>query len=127
MSNPDQLGNPAVNGSIYVDDNENLYVTDYANHRVQKFVFGSTDAITVAGGNGLGAKNNQLKTPNGVFIMEDGRMLIAEYTGRRINMWTEGQTEEAVVAGGNGNGSTQNQFKSPRGIFRIRKWRFGCI
>ena len=34
----DQLANPTINGTIYVDANENLFVTDYINNRVQKFV-----------------------------------------------------------------------------------------
>ena len=114
---PDQLANPTVNGAIYVDESENIYVTDYTNNRVQKFVVGSVNAITVAGGNGSGTANNQVKTPNGIFMLPNGRMLISEYTGRRINMWVEGETEGIVVAGGNGNGSAANQFKSPRGNF----------
>lgn len=113
----DQLANPAVNGSIYVDENENLYVTDYTNNRVQKFEPGNPEAITVAGGNGSGTANNQLKAPNGIFMLPNGRMMISEYTGRRINMWLEGETEGTIVAGGNGNGSAANQFKSPRGNF----------
>lgn len=113
----DQLANPAVNGAIYVDESENLYVTDYANNRVQKFTVGDANAITVAGGNGSGTANNQLKAPSGIFMLPNGRMLLSEYTGRRINMWVEGETEGIVVAGGNGNGSAANQFKSPRGNF----------
>lgn len=113
----DQLSNPTVNGAIYVDTNENIYVTDYINNRVQKFEVGNTNAITVAGGNGSGTDTNQLKAPNGIFMLPNGRMMISEYTGRRINMWVEGENQGAVVAGGNGNGSAPNQFKSPRGNF----------
>ncbi len=113
----DQLANPTVNGTIYVDANENLYVTDYINNRVQKFVSGNTNAITVAGGNGSGTSTNQLKAPNGIFMLPNGRMMISEYTGRRINMWVEGESQGTIVAGGNGNGSAANQFKSPRGNF----------
>lgn len=112
-----QLANPTVNGTIYVDDNENLYVTDYINNRVQKFTPGNPNAITVAGGNGSGTANNQLKAPNGIYMLPNGRMMISEYTGRRINMWVEGDSEGTIVAGGNGNGSGANQFKSPRGNF----------
>ncbi|WP_336716752.1 T9SS type A sorting domain-containing protein [Chryseobacterium mucoviscidosis] len=116
-ANADQLANPSVNGTIYVDNNENLYVTDYINNRVQKFSSGSTNAVTVAGGNGSGTANNQMKAPNGIFMMNDGTMIIAEYTGRRILSWKEGQTSGNVIAGGNGNGSGADQFKSPRGVF----------
>lgn len=116
-ANADQLANPSVNGTIYVDNNENLYVTDYINNRVQKFSSGSTNAVTVAGGNGSGTANNQMKAPNGIFMMNNGTMIIAEYTGRRILSWKEGQTSGNVIAGGNGNGSGADQFKSPRGVF----------
>lgn len=116
-ANADQLANPTVNGTVYVDDQENLYVTDYVNNRVQKFVTGNTDAITVAGGNGSGTANNQMKAPNGIAMMNDGTMIIAEYTGRRVLTWKEGQTIGNVAVGGNGNGSGANQFKSPRGVF----------
>lgn len=114
---PDQLANPSVNGTVYVDENENIYVTDYINNRIQKFSSGLTNAITVAGGNGSGAASNQMKAPNGIFMLNDGRMLISEYTGRRINMWVEGEIQGTTIAGGNGSGSAANQFKSPRGIF----------
>ncbi len=116
-SNADQFANPTVNGTIYVDDLENLYVTDYINNRIQKFATGTANAITVAGGNGSGTPNNQMKAPNGFGMMNGGTMIIAEYTGRRILAWKEGQSIETVVAGGNGNGSGANQFKSPRGVF----------
>ena len=114
---PDQLANPTVNGAIYVDATENIYVTDYINNRVQKFVPGNANAITVAGGNGSGTDTNQLKAPNGIFMLPNGRMMISEYTGRRVNMWVEGETQGTIVAGGNGNGSAPNQFKSPRGNY----------
>jgi sugar lactone lactonase YvrE len=113
----DQLANPTVNGTIYVDANENIYVTDYINNRVQKFEVGNANAITVAGGNGSGTDPNQLKAPNGIFMLPNGRMIISEYTGRRINMWVEGETQGTIVAGGNGNGSAANQFRSPRGNY----------
>ncbi|MCL9769953.1 GEVED domain-containing protein [Flavobacterium sp. HXWNR69] len=113
----DQLANPTVNGTIYVDANENLYVTDYVNNRVQKFAPGNINATTVAGGNSSGTNPNQLRAPNGIFMLPNGRMMISEYTGRRINMWVEGESEGTVVAGGNGNGSASNQFRSPRGNF----------
>ncbi len=78
--------------SIYVDDNNDLYVGDVYNSRVQKFPQGSssaTNGITVAGGNGNGSNPNQISNPNGIHVSSNGNIYIAESYGvnRRVSLW----------------------------------------
>ncbi|UUC46014.1 GEVED domain-containing protein [Flavobacterium cerinum] len=112
-----QLGNPNLSGTVYVDNDNAIYVTDFSNNRIQKWHSGATDAITVAGGNGDGSGNNQTFTPNGIYVLNGGIILIAEYGNNRISQWTESQSEGTVIAGGNGSGLAANQLNLPRGLF----------
>jgi hypothetical protein len=43
--------------------NGNIYLLDSGNNRIQKWSTGGTIWTTVAGGNGLGIKANQLNNP----------------------------------------------------------------
>ncbi|CAF1301224.1 unnamed protein product, partial [Didymodactylos carnosus] len=45
--------------SIFLDNNQNLYVSDYGNYRVQKCNLTTRQCTTVAGGHGNGTASNQ--------------------------------------------------------------------
>jgi hypothetical protein len=62
--NLNQLTSPA---NIFLDEDYSLYVSDYDNHRVMKWIKGSSERIVVDGGNGQGNKccshkNNKRKS-----------------------------------------------------------------
>ena len=99
---PGQLLDPL---NIFVDANENLYVADQGNYRVQEFLPGSMVGITVAGGNGLGSASNQLSCPNGVFVDAKGDVFVSDACNNRVQEWTPGASNGITVAGGNGAGS----------------------
>ncbi|CAF1263922.1 unnamed protein product [Adineta steineri] len=67
---------------IFVDTDLNLYVADFTNNRVQKFLSKQVNGITIAGTGGTGTIS--LNGPNGVVLDADGYVFIAEYYNNRI-------------------------------------------
>ncbi|CAF1350038.1 unnamed protein product [Adineta ricciae] len=87
---------------IHVNDDQNaLYVSDYQNNRIQKFIIGGNGTgITVAGGTGSGTGFNQLNSPAGICVTRDGQTLyVADYNNNRIMKWNIGDTQGSLVAG----------------------------
>ena len=82
------FGDPA---GIWVDGNDNIFVTDDLDHRVRR-VDGKTGIITTVAGNstqafmgdgGLATSAN-LNSPEGVTVDSSGNILIADYYNQRI-------------------------------------------
>ncbi|CAF4359419.1 unnamed protein product, partial [Adineta steineri] len=67
---------------IFVDTDLNLYVADYTNDRVQKFLLNQLNGITIAGTGATGTIS--LNGPSGVVLDADGYVFIADYLNNRI-------------------------------------------
>ncbi|CAF4386324.1 unnamed protein product, partial [Adineta steineri] len=67
---------------IFVDTDLNLYVADYTNNRVQKFLSQQVNGITIAGTGATGTIS--LNGPCGIVLDADGYVFIAEYLNNRI-------------------------------------------
>jgi DNA-binding beta-propeller fold protein YncE len=78
-----------------------LYVVDYGNNRVQKFMInGNGTGITVAGGNGAGPGLNQLNGPIGVWVSQkDGSIYVGDWHNQRVMKWPVNATQGSIVAG----------------------------
>ena len=63
---------------------------------------GKGSVSTVAGGNGAGAKANQLNYPWGVAVDSLGSVYISDYNNTRIQKWASGSDTGINVTGGNG-------------------------
>jgi len=111
--NLDQFNYPT---GIAYDQDENLYVSDMHNHRIQKWIKGATFGITIAGGNDYGSDANQLNEPGKIAIDALGTIYVADSENNRIQKWYKGAKEGETVAGGNGRGDALNQFDKPYGI-----------
>ena len=126
---------------IALDALGNMYISDQDNHRVQKWVPGATEGVTVAGGNGKGSAANQLYYPKGIALDASGNLYVVDTYNHRIQKWVPGATKGVTVAGGNGEGSAANQLDNPEGIaidplgnifitdtrnHRIQKWAPGA-
>ncbi|UJR32582.1 hypothetical protein I4U23_020042 [Adineta vaga] len=76
----------------------------------------STNAVTVAGGQGTGSSLSQLSSPFGVYVDEDQTLYVADWGNDRILEWKYGSTSGQVVAGGNGRGSRLDQLHHPTDV-----------
>jgi hypothetical protein len=81
--------------AVFIDATGNLYVADQHNHRVQKFPAGSssgTNAVTVAGGNGLGSAANQFQYANDMVVDAAGNLYVQDYMNSRTQKFPPGST-----------------------------------
>ena len=81
---------------IFVDSNDNIYIADEFNHRVQKWAPGATYGTTVAGGNGRGSSLNKICYPKGIFVDPNGDIYIADNCNNRIVVWSQNQSIDST-------------------------------
>ena len=98
---------------VFVDLNFNLYVGDCGNDRIQKFPFGQTTGITVAG---VGAPNTAtFDCPNAVILDANGYIFFTSNYNNRV--YGQGPFGFQCLFGcSSGGGSAANQLNSPRQI-----------
>ncbi|CAF0955126.1 unnamed protein product [Adineta steineri] len=93
-----QLDQPV---SIYVDDdNENLYISDYNNHRIVRWGFNDNSGKVVAGGNGIGNRIDQLKNPSDAILdKKDSSLIICDSGNYRVVKWFRqgGTTSQQMI------------------------------
>ncbi|CAF3890168.1 unnamed protein product [Adineta steineri] len=109
-----QLNRPT---SIFVDDDQSVYVSDLLNHRVMKWRKDAKEGRIVAGGNGQGRNLSQLSGPRGIIVHDLGQIYVADSGNDRVMLWCEGNEEGEIVVGGNGQGNQSNQLNHPSGLF----------
>ncbi|CAF1096845.1 unnamed protein product [Adineta steineri] len=110
----DRLNQPSA---IYVDENQNLFIADTNNHRVQKWEKDSTSGSTVAGKTGNpGSDLHQLHSPQAIWVDSENNLYIADLSNHRI-VKRLSQSSVVVIAGGNGQGNLPNQLNDPVGLY----------
>lgn len=113
-ANPNQLKYPMY---IFVDTDCTVYVSDYGNNRVMKWMKGVKEGIIVAGGNGSVGDLTQLSGPRGVWVDRYGHVYVADWGNHRVMRWEKGAKEGTMIVGGNGQGERPNQLCYPNGLF----------
>lgn len=121
-----QLATPSMNGNLYVDGSENVFVTEYSSHRVSKWAPGATAGVVVSGGNGQGSAANQLNNPTGIAVDNLGGIFITDYNNHRVQYWPSGATIGTTVVGGNGSGNALNQISQPTGFAKFQDTLYVC-
>jgi hypothetical protein len=81
------IGNRCQSFGMDLDHNRNIYVSEYENHRVVKWLSPKyDDFIVVAGSDGRGTQLNQLTNPRGIYINKiNNDLYIAD--SHRIQLW----------------------------------------
>ena len=98
---------------IFVDRNFTLYVTDADNNRIQRFVYGSVNATTVAGNGAPGTIS--LNHPVDIVLDGNGYLFIVDRDSHRI-IGSGPNGFRCVVGCTSGQGSARNQLSSPESI-----------
>ncbi|CAF3755882.1 unnamed protein product [Rotaria socialis] len=104
---------------LYVDDENNVYVSEHNNHRVTLWMADDTDVgLLVAGGNGMGKLPKQLANPWGIYVTKNGTVYIADFNNHRIQKWAPNAKSGLTVAGDSNGvaGSWQYQLSYPRQV-----------
>ncbi|CAF3466755.1 unnamed protein product [Rotaria socialis] len=110
----DTLNSPE---GIYVDDiSGTVYVADYANNRIQKWLKDASNGTTIAGfttGN-EGNDAESLSNPTAVRVDDETQVVyVADSSNNRIQRWLPNAFFGDTVAGGLGWGHEPNQFEQP--------------
>ncbi len=121
-----QLYAPA---GVAVDADGNLFIGDYANHRIRKVTPGGIistvagDGTQGFGGDGGAATAAQLNRPSGVAVDAGGNLFIADYGNHRIRKVTPGGIITTVAGftstggfSGDGGAATAAQLNRPSGV-----------
>ena len=109
-----QLNGPK---GIFVTDDGILYIADSINHRIQKWIIGSTSGMTVAGTRQAGRESTQFAYPQTVLVDLNGYMYIADYRNSRVMRWKLGASAgECIVACSGYWGVASSQLNGPTSI-----------
>jgi len=101
---------------ITMDNNGNLYVSDYKKNEVRRWKVGDEKGTIVAGGHGKGNDLNQLNWPVYLFVDEDHSVYVSDYFNHRVVKWMKNAKEGIVIAGGQGEGNSLTQLSRPSGV-----------
>ncbi|CAF1158353.1 unnamed protein product [Adineta steineri] len=100
---------------------DSLYIADFNNHRIQKWLINESNGTTVAGlSNGTaGASSIALNLPTSVVLDSNDNMYFTDRDNHRVVDWANGASSGSTIAGITGiAGSTNNTFYGPCGIAR---------
>ena len=97
---------------IVFDYANNLYIADRYNHRIQKYLFGSSIGQTVAGNVTSGFSLDKFSGPTRVLMDSNENLYIADTGNARIQFWRKGANSGITVAG-TGKKNKQNSVVFP--------------
>ncbi|CAF3211487.1 unnamed protein product [Rotaria socialis] len=105
-----------------LDSANSLYVADYHNNRIQKWLSGATNGTTIAGQSSgvAGASSSALTMPVAIVLDSANNMYFTDRGNHRVMYWTNGASSGTTIAGTTGvSGSANNQFYMPSDLTRI--------
>jgi len=94
---------------VSVDSSGNIYVADYSNDRIVKWVPGSTQGENII----------SVSSPNDIHVDSSGNIYVSSYYNHRVFKYTlsNGSYTQSTVAGNGNSGSALNQLNYPEAIF----------
>ncbi|CAF3955499.1 unnamed protein product [Rotaria magnacalcarata] len=76
--------------SIFIDNNDTLYVVDRDNHRIVKYFVNTSTGVLVAGTGTPGSTASELSSPKDVAIDQYGAVIVADSNNYRIQSFLSG-------------------------------------
>ncbi|CAF1566765.1 unnamed protein product [Didymodactylos carnosus] len=128
---------------VAIDNNNNIFVADTNNNRIQLWISGSLSGVTVAGDETAGSNSTELCYPHSIFVNtynNSNDLYVADHCNNRIQKYPNGANTGTTVAGGNGPGVDYRQINGSYGVYvtndntiyisdtgndRVMKWLFG--
>lgn len=101
---------------LAMDDERNLYVSDFAGHGVQRYKVNEKRNTRVAGFKGRGTGLHQLDTPTMIFVDRQQTVYISDSNNHRIMKWPKNASKGMVVTSEQHNGNYFAQFYWPTGL-----------
>ncbi|CAF4173529.1 unnamed protein product, partial [Rotaria sordida] len=84
---------------IQLDFELNIYISEWENHRVVKWLAPKYEKYMIVAGNGSsGSEQNQLNYPQGIYVDNNGSLFIADTKNNRIQKWLQNSTIGITVA-----------------------------
>lgn len=83
-STADKLNGPK---DVFADENENIYIADWSNQRIQYWEKDAKAGKTVAGIGTAGSRLNQFSYPSQVIIDSKNDVIVADLQNQRIMQW----------------------------------------
>lgn len=108
----------AATAFIDIDASTNVYLSDYGNSRITKWLVSATTGTVVACNNGAGSGLNQMSAQWGIFVDSSTNYLyICDRVNERVLRWLSGATSGTIVAGVTGtSGSTATLLNNPGAV-----------
>ncbi|CAF0936935.1 unnamed protein product [Adineta steineri] len=73
---------------IFIDKKKNIFIADYANHRIVEWKHNAKEGQIIAGGNGEGNRMDQLDRPADVIVNQQNHsIIIADQGNKRVIQW----------------------------------------
>ncbi|CAF3663973.1 unnamed protein product [Adineta steineri] len=109
------IGSIACYG-LALDDNGDLYISDWIKHQAIRWQEGDTKGTIVAGGNGQGNHLNQLNFPVYIFVDECDSVYIVDHNNNRVMKWMKNAIEGILIAPGQVSEENENPLSQPLGV-----------
>ncbi|CAF3512713.1 unnamed protein product [Rotaria sp. Silwood1] len=108
----DQLNTPV---DAILDYQNTLYIADYNNHQIQKYLVGASHGTTICGNGTRGSSLNQLAFPSQVLVDFNGNIRVTDLGNHRI-LFYNGTSTGILIGSTGGYGVLNNQSRNPYGI-----------
>ncbi|CAF1107187.1 unnamed protein product [Rotaria sordida] len=119
---PNMLSGPA---DIFADENENIFIADWGNQRIQFWQKDANSGKTVAGNGSCGPALNEFNFPSTVFFDSKKNIIVSDYKNQRVTQWPFSFDPKTsigtIIAGGNGAGLNPYQLNGPTGLYYDEK------
>ncbi|CAF4182740.1 unnamed protein product, partial [Rotaria magnacalcarata] len=118
--------------SLYVDDDQTVYVADRENARIVEWKWGAISGQVVAGGNGEGSGAHQLSYPLGVIVdKERDSLIICDGSNKRVVRWPRqnGASGETIISNIDCTGLTMDEngslYVTDSQKYEVKRYRRG--
>jgi sugar lactone lactonase YvrE len=101
---------------LTMDNNGDLYVSNFGKDEVRRWSEGDKTGTIVAGGNQGGNGLNQLSWPTSIFVDQDHSVYVLDDDNYRVMKWVKDATVGIIVAGRQGEESGFDQLRNPSAV-----------